>query len=105
MSSEGTLSAGILERIAPAIEEAIARGELPGAVTLVWRNGTIAHRAATGRRDLRRNLPMQRDTLFRIRSMTKPITSAVTLMLMEEGKLRLDDPIVRWAPESHECVF
>ena len=99
MSSEGTLSAGILERIAPAIEEAIARGELPGAVTLVWRNGTIAHRAATGRRDLRRNLPMQRDTLFRIRSMTKPITSAVTLMLMEEGKLRLDDPIVRWAPE------
>jgi CubicO group peptidase (beta-lactamase class C family) len=93
------LSAQILEQIAPAIERAIAKGDPAGAVTLLWRDGEVAHVAALGMRDVERKLPMQRDTLFRIASMTKPITSALILMLMEEGKLRLDDPIVKWAPE------
>ena len=54
---------------------------------------------ALGQRDIEAGLPMTRDTLFRIASMTKPITSVAALMLMEEGKLRLDDPITKWMPE------
>jgi CubicO group peptidase (beta-lactamase class C family) len=67
-------------------------------VALIWRNGEIFD-AALGMRVVEKNLPMRRDTIFRIASMTRPITSALILMLMEEGKLRLDDPIVKWAPE------
>jgi CubicO group peptidase (beta-lactamase class C family) len=98
-SMRGALSAQILEQIAPAIGSAIANGDPAGAVTLLWRNGKVAHVAALGMRDVERKLPMQRDAIFRIASMTKPITSALILMLMEDGKLRLDDPIVKWAPE------
>ena len=98
-SMQEALSAQILEQIGPAIGSAIANGDPAGAVALIWRNGEVAHVAALGMRDVERKLPMQRDTLFRIASMTKPITSSLILMLMEEGKLRLDDPIVKWAPE------
>jgi CubicO group peptidase (beta-lactamase class C family) len=66
---------------------------------LLWRDGKAAHVSALGKRDIELNLPMRHDSLFRIASMTKPITSALILMLMEEGKLRLDDSIVKWAPE------
>jgi CubicO group peptidase (beta-lactamase class C family) len=99
MSSQRLLSAEVLEKIAPALQSAIAKGNPPGVVALIWRNGEIAHVATLGKRDISRNLPMQGDTMFRIRSMTKPIMSGLILMLMEEGKLRLDDPIVKWAPE------
>jgi len=76
----------------------VARGDLPGLVTLVCRRGevhvdAIGHHAAGGTK------PMQRDTLFRIASMTKPITAVATLILIEEGKLRLDDPVDRFLPE------
>jgi CubicO group peptidase (beta-lactamase class C family) len=87
-----------LEPFLKAAEDAIARGDPPGLVALVWRNGEIFD-AALGLRVVEENLPMRRDTIFRIASMTKPITSALILMLMEEGKLRLEDPIVKWAPE------
>jgi CubicO group peptidase (beta-lactamase class C family) len=100
-SAKGTagFSQERLAQIAPAIQTAIDGGELSGAVTLLWRNGEIAQVNTLGKRDIERNLPMQRDTLFRIASMTKPITSVLILMLMEEGKLKLDDPITKWAPE------
>jgi CubicO group peptidase (beta-lactamase class C family) len=78
--------------------DAIAKNDPPGLVALVWRNGEIFD-AALGMRVVEENLPMRRDTIFRIASMTRPITSALILILMEEGKLRLDDPIVKWAPE------
>jgi CubicO group peptidase (beta-lactamase class C family) len=81
-----------------AAEDAIATGDPPGLVALVWRNGEVFD-AALGLRLVEEILPMQRDTIFRIASMTKPITSALILMLMEESKLRLDDPIVKWTPE------
>src|SRR5208282_160845 len=55
-----------------------------------------------GLRSIEDKTPMQRDTLFRIASMTKPVTSVAALMLMEEGKLRLDDPISKWMPEFAE---
>src|SRR5436309_2354509 len=78
---------------------AIEAGDLAGAVTLIWRRGEIAQVSCQGKRDLASGAPMERDTLFRIASMTKPVTTAAALMLMEEGKLFLDDPITRWAPE------
>ena len=70
-------------------------GDLSGMVTLVWRDGEEVQLNTIGQRDIEGGKPMTRDTLFRIASMTKPITSVAALMLMEEGKIRLDDPIDR----------
>ncbi|MCB0063885.1 MAG: beta-lactamase family protein, partial [Caldilineaceae bacterium] len=85
--------------IAAAIREFVDAGMLAGAVTLVWQEGKIRQADAIGWRDVERQLPMKRDTIFRIASMTKPITSTVALMLHEEGRFALDDPITQWAPE------
>lgn len=87
------------ELIADSLREMVNAGALAGAVTLVWQNGEVLHSMATGWQNSAATLPMQRDTLFRIASMTKPITSAAALMLLDEGRLALDDPISRWAPE------
>src|SRR5215831_3475281 len=92
-SSEG------LEKISPSLKAVVDAGDLSGLVTLVWRKGEIAQLNIIGKRDIAQNLPMERDTLFRIASMTKPITSVAALMLWEEGKFHLDDPITKWAPE------
>lgn len=70
-----------------------------GGVVLVARNGRIVEWQAYGHRDLARSEPMPRDAIFRIRSMTKPITSVAVLILLEEGKLGLDDPLSRFLPE------
>jgi CubicO group peptidase (beta-lactamase class C family) len=72
---------------------------MAGAVTLVWKAGTIVHLAADGWRDVDARLPMERNSLFRIASMTKPIVSLAALMLVEEGRLALDASIDRWLPE------
>jgi CubicO group peptidase (beta-lactamase class C family) len=82
-----------------ALKMAIDSGDLSGGVTLVWRKGEIIQVTAQGLADIEAGRPMARDTLFRIASMTKPITSVAALMLMEEGAFSLDDPITRWAPE------
>ena len=74
------------------------RGYL-GAVTLIARNGRIVDWQAYGSQDLTRRTPMAKDAIFRIRSMTKPIASVAVLMLMEEGKLTLEEPVARWLPE------
>ena len=85
--------------IAAAIGAAVNTGALAGAVTLVWRDGAVVQSAAVGWRDMDAKLPMERDTLFRIASMTKPVTSAAALILLEEGRFKLEDPISCWAPE------
>jgi CubicO group peptidase (beta-lactamase class C family) len=85
-------------RIAAALNESVSNGELAGAATLIWRDGE-ARITCVGWRDIEAGLPMERNTLFRIASLTKPITSVAALMLMEEGRFALDDPIARWAPE------
>ncbi|HEX2284692.1 MAG TPA: serine hydrolase domain-containing protein [Mycobacterium sp.] len=82
-----------------SIREAIDAGLLAGAVTLVWQAGKILQVNETGYRDVDARLPMQRDTIFRIASMTKPVTVAAALSLMEEGKLALTDPVAKWLPE------
>ncbi|MCG9916303.1 MAG: beta-lactamase family protein [Phenylobacterium sp.] len=88
-----------LEAIGPALQGVVDAGDLSGFVTLVWQGGEVVKVDTLGRRDIAGDKPMTRDTIFRIASMTKPITSVVALMLMEEGRLKLDDPITRWAPE------
>ena len=86
-----------------SIENTISRqveaGELAGAATLVWRGGQVVHTAAVGRRNLDAGLPVQRDTIFRIASMTKPVTTVAALMLYDEGRFDLDEPIATCAPE------
>ncbi len=74
-------------------------GALAGAATMVWRDGTVVRAGGVGWRDVAARLPIERDTLFCIASMTKPITSTAALMLFEEGRFALNDPIARWATE------
>jgi CubicO group peptidase (beta-lactamase class C family) len=88
-----------LAQIAPALQGVIDAGDLSGFVTLIWRRGEELQFNALGHRNIETGAPMTRDTLFRIASMTKPVTSVAAMMLMEEGKLRLDDPISKWMPE------
>jgi CubicO group peptidase (beta-lactamase class C family) len=95
----GGFSAEGLSRIAPMLQSVVDQGLMGGAVTLIWRRGALAHLAAVGWRDIASGAPMTRDALFRIASMTKPVISLAAMMLVEEGKLRLDDPIGRWLPE------
>ncbi|MFC3079737.1 serine hydrolase domain-containing protein [Phenylobacterium terrae] len=95
----GKLNRQALEQIPPALQAIVDAGDVSGFVTLVWRKGEVVQVNTIGRRDIAAGKPMTRDTMFRIASMTKPITSVAALMLMEEGKLRLDDPITKWAPE------
>lgn len=87
------------ERIAATLGKIVNEGGLAGAATLVWHDGKVIQAAGIGWRDIESKLPMERNTLFRIASMTKPITSTVALMLLEEGRFALNDPITRWAPE------
>ena len=91
---------------ADAVEDMLTRtvaaGELAGAATLIWRHGRVVQSAAVGWRDIDAGLSIERDTLFRIASMSKPITSVVALTLLDEGRFALDDPITRWAPEFAE---
>ena len=88
-----------LALVGPALRAYVDRGELAGVVTLTSRRGQIVQSEAIGWSDVESNTPMRADTLFRIASMTKPITSVAALMLVEEGKLALTDPISRWVPE------
>lgn len=88
-----------LEERPGALVGAFAKGGVAGAVTLVWRNGEIVHRSALGVLDVEKALPMRHDALFRLRSMTKPLTSVLILRLMEEGRLQLTDPVTKWIPE------
>jgi CubicO group peptidase (beta-lactamase class C family) len=82
-----------------SVREACDAGLLAGAVTLAWRHGKVLQVNEIGYRDIDAGLPMQRDTLFRIASMTKPVTVTAAMTLIEEGKLSLTDPVARWLPE------
>jgi CubicO group peptidase (beta-lactamase class C family) len=86
-----------LNRVHDVMTGHVASGEMPGLVTLVSRGGEI-HVDAIGRLAFD-GPPMTRDSIFRITSMTKPVTAAAAMILAEEGKLRLDDPVDRWLPE------
>src|SRR5678815_214717 len=85
--------------IRPTIQAYVDSGTLAGAAVLVWRGGEVVHRSVFGRGDLETGLPVEPDTIFRIASVTKPITTVAALMLLEEGRFALDTPITRVAPE------
>jgi CubicO group peptidase (beta-lactamase class C family) len=93
------LSAERLKRVTELMQRAIDAKTFSGAVTLVARNGRIAHFEAQGLMDLESKKPMQKDTIFRIMSMTKPVVGVAVMMLVEEGKVRLTDPVSRFIPE------
>jgi CubicO group peptidase (beta-lactamase class C family) len=85
-------------QIQKVLQDVVNAGELAGAVAAVWRDGDL-ETACAGWRDMEAQLPMEHDTIFRIASMTKPITSVAALMLVDEGKIALSDPISEYAPE------
>ncbi|HLI89012.1 MAG TPA: serine hydrolase domain-containing protein [Ktedonobacteraceae bacterium] len=97
MSTSG-LSRSRLARLHDVMAGYVERGEMPGLVTLVSRRGEV-HVDAIGTQAIGGSAPMSRDTIFRISSMTRPIIAAATMMLIEECKLRLDEPVERWLPE------
>ncbi len=88
-----------LQRISQMIQRHIAAGEMTGAVTIVARKGKIVHLEAQGVMDLDSKKPMTKDTMFRVASMTKPVTGVAIMMMIEEGKVRLNDPVSRYIPE------
>jgi len=93
------LSSERLQRINQMIQRYIDGSEITGAITMVSRRGKIAHFEAQGQMDLEKKTAMRKDAIFRIASMSKPITAVAILILMEEGKLRLTDPVSRFIPE------
>src|SRR6188474_1768879 len=93
------LSTERLKRVSEAVQRHIVAGNVAGAVTLVARRGKIAHFDAQGVMDVDTKKPMAKDNLFRLASMSKPITGAAVMMLVEEGKIRLNDPVSRFIPE------
>ena len=93
------LSGERLRHVAELVQRHIAAGSFSGAVTLVARNGRIGYHEAFGVMDLDSKKPMPKDGIFRIMSMTKPIVGTAILMMMEEGKVRLQDPVSKFIPE------
>lgn len=87
-----------LKRLSDRIEEGVRSNEIPGAVVLIVRNGKIVMFDAFGFRDKEAKAPMKTDSIFRIASMTKPITSVAAMMLAEEGKLTLADNVSKYIP-------
>jgi len=93
------LSTERLGQLGQVLRQEIAKGKIPGAVALVARKGRIAYHEAFGARDPATRAPMTRDAIFRIYSMTKPVTSVAIMMLQEEGRLVLNDPVSKFLPQ------
>ena len=87
-----------MQAVTSMLEDHVRRGALPGAVALVAR-GEVVELAVAGQQDVRAGTPMRRDTIFRIASMTKPVAAAAAMLLVEEGRIGLQDPVERWLPE------
>jgi CubicO group peptidase (beta-lactamase class C family) len=96
--SEG-MSAERLARLSAGMKELVDNGRLAGVVTMVSRHGKVVEFDAAGKRDIAANAPMQKDSIFRIYSMSKPITGVAMMMLFEEGKWQLNDPVAKYIPE------
>jgi putative heme-binding domain-containing protein len=88
-----------LARIDSLLDDAVKRRQIAGGAALIARNGKVIHLATSGLRDVEAALPVDESTIYRIASMTKPITSVAVMMLRDEGKLGLDEPVSRYLPE------
>ncbi|MBK3626794.1 beta-lactamase family protein [Streptomyces sp. MBT49] len=103
---EAGLDAKALDRLDQHVAHLVDEGRLPGFLVAVSRGGRVAHLTTHGHRDIAAGLPVEADTLYRIYSMTKPVTSVAALILVEEGALGLDDPVADHLPEfAEQCVY
>src|SRR5262245_57991257 len=92
------LDEGRLAEIPRRMEQLVKEGQIAGAVTLVATKDRVVHLAAVGKADVETARPMEPDSIFRVASMTKPITSTALMMLVEQGKLSIDDPVSKYIP-------
>lgn len=88
-----------VKSIRESMEALVKDGSLSGSVTLLWHDGKVASEEAVGHQDLEAKTPMAKDSLFWIASMTKPITALAVMMLQDEGKLSIEDPVMKHLPE------
>jgi CubicO group peptidase (beta-lactamase class C family) len=88
-----------LARIPRFLQAQVDARALPGTQLLIWRHGDLVHRSLTGMMDIARGLAMREDAIFRLYSMTKPVTAVALLMLLEDGKVTLEDPVAHYIPE------
>ena len=93
------MSSERLARLGEGMKTLVDQGRLSGVVTMVARHGKVVAFDATGKRDIAANAPMQKDSIFRIYSMSKPITGVAMMMLFEDGKWQLNDPVAKYIPE------
>lgn len=93
------LSSAALDKASAAVRQFVKDGKVAGAVVLVARHGKVAFVEAQGVRDVTTGKPMEKDSLFRIYSMTKPITTVAALILYDKGRFQLDDPVAKYLPE------
>ena len=92
------LSSARLRRIRPMLDSAVAAGEVTGVLALLARNGSLVELDSAGYADRAAGTPMRSNTLFRLASMTKAVTSVAAMMLVEDGRLLLSDPVSRYIP-------
>ena len=88
-----------LTRLDDFVLSEVAKGNIPGAVTLIIKDGQVVQHKALGFKDAVAKLPMEKDDLFYIQSMTKPIVSVALMTLYDQGKFQLDEPISKYLPE------
>ena len=98
----GSFSREGLARVGDYIRNEIATGKIPGAILLIQQHGMPVYSENFGVRDVATKLPMSADTIFRLYSMSKPVTSVAAMMLVEDGKLKLDDPVSKYIPAFAE---
>jgi CubicO group peptidase (beta-lactamase class C family) len=97
-SARSAFSADGLKRVGAYLENEVDSGKIPGAIILIQQHGKAAYYRKFGLRDMASKQPMTDDTIFRLYSMSKPVTSVAAMMLVEDGKLRLDDPVAKFIP-------
>jgi len=96
------MSTARLERIKPVMQQWVDNGKIPGVLTMIAREGRLVHFEKVGHQDIASGKPIGFDTIFRIYSMTKPITSVAVMMLYEEGLFQLNSPVSEFIPEFKE---
>jgi len=88
-----------LQRLSDVMQTDVDKGTIPGAVVMISRNGKLVYSKAFGFQDREKQIPMKTDSIFRIASMSKPVTSVAVMMLVEEGRIMLSDPVSAYLPE------
>src|ERR1700739_2002438 len=99
LAARSAFSPKKLERVGEYFRNEITTGKIPGAVILIQQHGQPVYFESFGLRDVSTGRPMTSDTIFRLYSMSKPVTSVAAMMLVDEGRLKLDDPLSKYIPD------